>query len=396
MAGDNNVELGPLPEGLNILKNDRSGELFVINEVLNFYQRKLAVIDKAAAFNLAHNQFEQKELEQAKELLKKLWEWKKLSPSTSNDYIIKNLSARRLNRGNKHVKLTLAKDIINFFDVEDRKLNVRFLTLKCEKIPSKVHESAAMQDVYVLLHKSQEDYNTVIDGLMHRDDTIISQGRTVEALKEDVKAVREEMKKGFLVLSNLLRKHASSSVSTVSPIDQVDLTNNITTSTNVENEINETSISVNSSSDDAVPQITLSTEESEVVEDGEEVTVTHRVEMPGSGSELEEGECSDSDSEDPNYSIISDTYNETLDIGNRAPITLAQLISSTRHEQHQQSRASELSRTRPATRAPSPLPRVRNEQPDRNPPGQNNYRGGNEQKKNSVFEKKAKKKCNFR
>merc|ERR1711874_844032 len=109
----------------------------------------------------------------------------------------------------------------------------------------------------------------------------------------------------------------------------------------------------------------LSTEESDVVEDGEEVTVTWGVEIPGSGSELEEGEGSDSDSEDPNYSIISDTYNETLDIGNRAPMTIAQLISSTRHE-HQQSRASELSRTRPATRAPSPLPRVRNEQPDRN------------------------------
>ena len=203
MAEDNNVELGPLPEGINILKNDRSDELFVINEVLNFYQRKLAVINKAAVFNLAHNQFEQKELEQAKEILKKLWEWKKLSPSTSNDYIIKNLSARRPNRGNKHVKLTLAKDIINFFDVEDRKLNVRFLPLKCEKIPSKVHESAAMQDVYVLLHKSQEDYNTVIDGLMHRDDTIISQGRTMEALKEDVKVVREKMKKRFSLLSVL-------------------------------------------------------------------------------------------------------------------------------------------------------------------------------------------------
>ena len=89
MAEDNNVELGPLPEGINILRNDRSGELFVINEVLNFYQRKLFVFDKAAALNLAHNQFEQKDLEQAKELLKKLWEWKKLSPSTNNHYIVK-------------------------------------------------------------------------------------------------------------------------------------------------------------------------------------------------------------------------------------------------------------------------------------------------------------------
>ena len=196
------------------------GELFVINEVLNFYQRKLSVLNKAAAYNLAHNQFEQKELEQAKEIIKKLWVWKKLSPSSSNDYIIKNLDARRLNHGNKkNVKLTLVKDIINFFEVEDRNLNVRFLTLKCEKIPSRVHESAAMQDVYVLLHKSQEDYNTVIDGLNDRDDTISSQGRTMESLKKDVNTVREEMKKGFLALSNLLQRNAGSNECTVLPVE---------------------------------------------------------------------------------------------------------------------------------------------------------------------------------
>ena len=240
MSVHNNFELGPVPEGVEILKSDRSGELFVINEVLNFYQRKLSVLDKAAAYNLAHNQFEQKELEQAKEILKKLWVWKKLSPSSSNGYIIKSLDARRLNRGHKkNVKLTLAKDIINFFEVEDRNLNVRFLTLKCEKIPSRVHESAAMEDVYVLLHKSQEDYNTVIDGLNDRDDTI--------------NTIREEMKKGFLALSNMLQRNAGSNDSTVLPMEQVDLHNNMS-STTAENELNEAPNAVDNSSDDAVPQ----------------------------------------------------------------------------------------------------------------------------------------------
>ena len=80
MAENNNLELGPVPEGLEILKSDLSGELYVINEVLNFYQRKLSVLDKAAAYNLAHNQFEQKELEQAKEIIKKALGMEKVKP----------------------------------------------------------------------------------------------------------------------------------------------------------------------------------------------------------------------------------------------------------------------------------------------------------------------------
>ena len=110
----------------------------------------------------------------------------------------------------------------------------------------------------------------------------------------------------------------------------------------------------------------VSSEESDVVEDVEVVTVIHREEMIGSGPELEEGECSDSESENPNYSIVSDTYNETLDTGNRAPITIAEFVSSAREEQQQHSRASGLSRSRPATWAHSPLPRVGNEPSGRN------------------------------
>ena len=157
----------------------------MVNEVLNFYQRKLNVLDKAVVLNLAHNQFEQTELEQAKEILRKLWVWKNLTPSSPNEYIYKNLEAKRQRGSN--TKPSLARDIINFFEVEDRNLDVTFLTLKCEVIPSKVHESEAMKDVYVLLHKSQEDYETVFHKLNDRDDTIISQGLTMEALKEEIK-----------------------------------------------------------------------------------------------------------------------------------------------------------------------------------------------------------------
>ena len=70
MAENTNTEPGPLtfPEGIDILKSDSTGKISVVNEVLNFYQRKLNVLNKAVVLNLAHNQFEQTELEQAKEI----------------------------------------------------------------------------------------------------------------------------------------------------------------------------------------------------------------------------------------------------------------------------------------------------------------------------------------
>ena len=97
-----------------------------------------------------------------KKTLLALWTWKKLSPSTDNPRIINNLAPGRSFR---RTCSKLAMDIINFFEVEDRHLNVIFLTHKCEDIPAKVHESEAMKDVYVLLHKTEEDYSVVIDDL---------------------------------------------------------------------------------------------------------------------------------------------------------------------------------------------------------------------------------------
>ena len=87
--------LGAIPNGIDILKSESSGKMFVINELLNFYQRKLCILGRHQALNLAHHKFEQEEFEVALELLNSLWTWKKLSPSSPNDYILKGIGNRR-------------------------------------------------------------------------------------------------------------------------------------------------------------------------------------------------------------------------------------------------------------------------------------------------------------
>ena len=190
-----NTELGPPPEGITFLKCDTTGDIYVVNEVLNFYQRKLRVMGITVAVNLAHHIFNITDLTDAVKVLADLWEWKKLTPSTPNDYIIKHLSGRRLARA---CKTTIATDIINFFNAEDVNLNIRFLTYECEKIPSPVHESEAMKDVYVLLHKSQADYNHVVERINVSDNRILTHEDMLESL-------RKEMKEGFKAVSDLIK-----------------------------------------------------------------------------------------------------------------------------------------------------------------------------------------------
>ena len=157
------MTLDPLPEGINFLKGD-DGKIYVINEILNFYQCKLKVLKKTEALALAHV-FDEKKLVKAKEVLLKLWNWRKLTPSSQNVYVIKNLEEKRRYRG---AKGRLASDIVNFLEVEDANLDITFLTINCEVIPSKVHEREAMQDVYVLLQKSEEGYAYVTDRIEQR------------------------------------------------------------------------------------------------------------------------------------------------------------------------------------------------------------------------------------
>ena len=184
------------PEGIDILKSEADGKIYVINEVLNYYQRKLRVLTKEQVLSLAHHVFDIEKLERAKEILHELWIWRKASPSTDNSYLIKNLSQRRKRRGGN---VSNAQDIINFFHVEDANLNVIFLTLKCEDIPSKVHESEAMKDVYVLLHKSEKDYMDVMHDLELKSLSIESYSQMVLELKN-------EMSKGFQALTAMIKR----------------------------------------------------------------------------------------------------------------------------------------------------------------------------------------------
>ena len=204
-------ELGVIPEGIDILKSESSGKLYVINELLNFYQRKLCILGKLQARNLAHHKFKLEEFEAALELLNSLWTWKKLTPSSSNEYIIKGIGNRR--RAKKNVCRTMASDIINFLEVEDANLNVCFLTVNCEKIPSSVHEKEAMSSVYVMLHKTQEDYDILMAAVNNNDDIVEEQGRRMDAMRED-------MNKNFLMLANMIKGNLpdKSATVTVSPI----------------------------------------------------------------------------------------------------------------------------------------------------------------------------------
>ena len=164
MAGSD--DQGPPPEGISILKGGLEGEMFVVNEVLNFYQRKIKLLGHNQAVNLSHHVFKHDMLQEAKLLLKKLWEWRKCTASSGNEYVIKSLDERRSRSG---ANVRIAQDIINFLHLEDLNLNIIFLTLKCEDIPSIIHESEAMQDVYPLLHKNEQDYDNVMELLNQKN-----------------------------------------------------------------------------------------------------------------------------------------------------------------------------------------------------------------------------------
>ena len=101
--------MGVIPEGIDILKCESSGKMYVINELLNFYQRKHCILGRIQALNLAHHKFELEEFEATLELLNSLWTWKKCTPSSPNDYIIRGIGKRR--RAKKNARRTMASDI---------------------------------------------------------------------------------------------------------------------------------------------------------------------------------------------------------------------------------------------------------------------------------------------
>ena len=175
----NNTNI-PFPEGIQGMRCEADGKIYVINEILNFYQRKLSDLSVNQAFLLSHHVFDYEMLHKAKESLLSLWNWRKCEPSTDNNYIIKNLESRRQKRGGK---TTTAHDIIKFLHVEDARLNITFLTMKCELIPSKILESEAMRDIYVLMHKSDEDYKAVMEVLEQKSVELDNYANMVTSLR---------------------------------------------------------------------------------------------------------------------------------------------------------------------------------------------------------------------
>ena len=116
---------------------------------------------------------------------------------------------------------------------------------------------------------------------------------------------------------------------------------------------------------------------------GEEAIVSHMEEVQESRRELEEGELSDTDYEDAECSMASDTYDEVLDVGPNVSRNVDRLLISVRQEQQQQSRASSsqdirqqaaLQRRQPAIQ----MHRAENEPQGRIQPGQINHGVDNE------------------
>ena len=178
------TDIGPPPDGIVLLQGSRPGYTYVVNELLNYYQRKASLLNGAQMALLPHHEFSIEKFESAKATLLALWQWKKLTPSSTNHYIIRNLEPRRMN-GN--IKPKIAEDIMKFLEVEDGNLSITFLTLNCEEIPSIVHESMAMKDVYVLMHQSQQNYNTVLDIVKHREEEMENQAKLIDSLQTEMR-----------------------------------------------------------------------------------------------------------------------------------------------------------------------------------------------------------------
>ena len=146
---------------------------------------------------------------------------KKAPSSPNHDHIISNLNTER--RKGKGINGRIAHDIINFLHVEDANLGVIFLTLECEVLPSKVHESEAMRDVMVLLHKGEHDYNIVMEELNEKSEAIASYSRMVMDMKS-------ELNDGLKTIADMLQN--------MRPINEASEANNESASTENDNNMN--------------------------------------------------------------------------------------------------------------------------------------------------------------
>ena len=90
--GDIKEQLGPPPAHIVLLKNDSSGKTYVVNEVLNYYQCKTIILTKLQTANLPHHSFGLDKLEEGKQILLNLWNWKNLIPSSPLITLLKTLA----------------------------------------------------------------------------------------------------------------------------------------------------------------------------------------------------------------------------------------------------------------------------------------------------------------
>ena len=74
------VESINAPEGVDILKSERDGRIYVINTVLCYYQRKLRVLGNDELKTLAHHVFKPKVVDEARKMLHSIWVWRNLEP----------------------------------------------------------------------------------------------------------------------------------------------------------------------------------------------------------------------------------------------------------------------------------------------------------------------------
>ena len=133
---------------------------------------------------------------ESKEILQKLWDWRDLSPSTNNKYVVDNLQARRIGQGTNYRH---ARDIITFLTIEGANLNIKFLTENCENIPGCVHETEALRDVYTLLNKNQQEYLAIKDDLREKSFTL-------DIYSKMVLSFRDQVTNEFNVIKGLLNQ----------------------------------------------------------------------------------------------------------------------------------------------------------------------------------------------
>ena len=100
---DNNSNNTPRqrPEGVDILRSDSNGELYIVNTVLNYYQRKLRVLGVEDAKISAHHIFKPEKVNEARKVLEALWVWRGLESQSNKLLVINNINAnRKLRCGN--------------------------------------------------------------------------------------------------------------------------------------------------------------------------------------------------------------------------------------------------------------------------------------------------------